>query len=86
MFRRPRSAAPETHSASSAGSPVRKVTFMSDREPGCAFGVKSALVAGLGAVAVMNDHVAWQDYGGADDIVQGLDAKSADAVLDALHI
>lgn len=53
---------------------------------GSGYGVKSALVAGLGAVAVMNDHVAWQDYGGADDIVQGLDAKSADAVLDALHI
>ena len=53
---------------------------------GSGYGVKSALVAGLGAVAVMNDHVAWQDYGGADDIVQRLDAKSADVVLDALRI
>ena len=49
-------------------------------------GVKSALVAGLSALAVEHDHVAYQDFGGADAVVSGFDAKLADVVFRMLHI
>ena len=53
---------------------------------GSGFGVKSALVAGMGAVAVMCDNVAWQDFGGADEIIDELNAKSARKVLEVLRL
>lgn len=48
---------------------------------GSGFGVKAALVAGMSALGVMNDRVAWQDFGGADDVVDTLDKKAAESVL-----
>lgn len=48
---------------------------------GSGFGVKSALVAGMRSVAVINDRVAWQDFGGAEEIVEGLSGKTAKRVL-----
>ena len=53
---------------------------------GSGFGVKAALVAGMSALGVTNDHVAWQDFGGADDVVASLDKKAADAVLKMLKV
>jgi len=53
---------------------------------GSGFGVKSALLAGLGALAVINDRVAYQDFGGADDVVKTLDAAAAKIVLSMLKI
>ncbi len=50
-------------------------------------GVKSALVAGLSALAVVHDHVAYQDFGGADAVVETVfNAKLADAVARMLHL
>ena len=48
---------------------------------GSGFGVKSALVAGMRSVAVINDRVAWQDFGGAGEIVEELSGKTAKRVL-----
>ena len=53
---------------------------------GSGFGVRAALVAGMSALAVTNDHVAWQDFGGADEVVGTLDKKAADAVLKMLKV
>jgi len=53
---------------------------------GSGFGVRAALVAGMSALGVTNDHVAWQDFGGADDVVGTLDKKAADAVLKMLKV
>jgi len=53
---------------------------------GSGFGVKAALVAGMSALAVVNDHVEWQDFGGADDAVRSLDKKAADIVLRMLKV
>ncbi|MBQ6137661.1 MAG: hypothetical protein IJI73_09860 [Kiritimatiellae bacterium] len=53
---------------------------------GSGFGVKSALIAGLGAVAVVNDHVAYQDFGGADEVFGTLDANAAKTVLGILRV
>ena len=53
---------------------------------GSRYGVKSALVAGMSAVAVVHDHVAYQDFGGADVVVEKLDAKVADEVFRMLHL
>ena len=53
---------------------------------GSGFGVKAALVAGMSALGVVNDHVAWQDFGGADDVVDTLDKKAADVVLKMLKV
>ncbi|MBR1587028.1 MAG: hypothetical protein IJ658_01765 [Kiritimatiellae bacterium] len=49
-------------------------------------GVKSALVAGLSAIGVVHDHVAYQDFGGADAVVEKLDAKVAEEVFRMLHL
>ena len=49
-------------------------------------GVKSALVAGLSAIGVVHDHAAYQDFGGADAVVEKLDAKVADEVFRMLHL
>ena len=53
---------------------------------GSGFGVRAALVAGMSALGVTNDHVAWQDFGGADEVVDTLDKKAADAVLKMLKV
>lgn len=52
---------------------------------GSGAGVKAALVAGMGVVAVIHDHVAYQDFGGADFVTETVDAKLADEVLRMLH-
>ena len=52
---------------------------------GSGAGVKAALVAGMGAIAVIHDHVAYQDFGGADFMTETIDAKLADEVLRMLH-
>ncbi len=53
---------------------------------GSGFGVKAALVAGMSALGVTNDHVSWQDFGGADEVVEVLDKKAADVVLKMLKV
>ncbi|MGN0846645.1 MAG: HAD hydrolase-like protein [Kiritimatiellia bacterium] len=50
-------------------------------------GVKSALVAGMSALGIVHDHVAYQDFGGADAVVEaGFDAKLAGVVARMLHL
>ncbi|MDD6031748.1 MAG: HAD hydrolase-like protein [Kiritimatiellae bacterium] len=49
-------------------------------------GVKSALLAGMSALSVAHDHVAYQDFGGADVVVDAFDAKLAQEVLRMLHM
>lgn len=53
---------------------------------GSGFGVKSALVAGMGALAVVNDHVAYQDFGGADAVVDRLDAAAARTLFGIMKV
>ena len=53
---------------------------------GSGYGVKSALVAGFPVLAVMHDHVAYQDFGGADVVVDAFDAKLVDDVRRMLHL
>ncbi len=53
---------------------------------GSGFGVKSALLAGMGSVAVISDHVAYQDFGGADEVVKELNSAAARAVLEVLRV
>ena len=60
--------------------------MLSTAVTGSGFGVKSALVAGMSALGVVNDHVAWQDFGGADYVVDSLDKKAADTVMKMLKV
>ena len=53
---------------------------------GSGFGVKSALVAGMGSMAVINNHVAWQDFGGADEVVEELSAPTARRLLEVFRM
>ena len=53
---------------------------------GSGFGVKSALHAGMGSVAVVNDHVAYQDFGGASEAVDELSGKTAKKILRVLGL
>jgi len=53
---------------------------------GSGLGVKSALFAGIPAVAVSNDHVAYQDFSGADDVVNELNGTTAKKILGILRI
>ena len=53
---------------------------------GSGFGVKSALLAGMGSVAVVSPHVAYQDFGGADEVVKELNSATARTVLDILRV
>ncbi|MBO7483378.1 MAG: hypothetical protein J6U17_05800 [Kiritimatiellae bacterium] len=48
---------------------------------GSGFGVKSALLAGMASVAVIRDNVAYQDFGGADEMVPRLDESVAKTIL-----
>ncbi len=59
--------------------------FMTLAVTGSGYGVKSALLAGMGAVAVATAHVAYQDFGGADDIVEKLDADAAKKIAAILR-
>ena len=52
---------------------------------GSGFGVKSALIAGMGSMAVVNDHVAYQDFGGADEVVGELSGPTARRLLEVLR-
>ena len=52
---------------------------------GSGFGVKSALVAGMGSVAVTSPHVAYQDFGGVDEVVSELNAAAAKTILEILR-
>lgn len=53
---------------------------------GSGYGVRSALVAGMPAIAIMHDHVAYQDFGGADVVADGFSTQLADDVLRMLHL
>ena len=53
---------------------VRSVT-------GSGFGVKAALLAGMKSVAVVRDRVAYQDFGGANAVVDELSGRTAKTVL-----
>ena len=53
---------------------------------GSGFGVRAALVAGMSALGVSNKRVEWQDFCGADDIVDRVDKKAADIVLKMLKV
>ena len=54
--------------------------------PGSGFSVKGALLAGMGSLAVINPHVEYQDFGGADEIVERLDASAADKAIRILKV
>ena len=53
---------------------------------GSGYGVKNSLLAGMGAVAVLRDNVAYQDFSGADEIVTMLDEKVAKRILQILKV
>ena len=53
---------------------------------GSGISVKSALLAGMGSVAVVNERVAYQDFTGADAIVPELSGTTARKVLSALRM
>lgn len=53
---------------------------------GSGHGVKAVLVAGMSALAVVHPHVAYQDFGGADDAVDTIDAALAAEALRMLHL
>ena len=40
----------------------------------------------MSALGVTNERVAWQDFGGADKVVETLDKKAAEAVLQMLKV
>ena len=48
---------------------------------GSGFGVKTALVAGMKSIAVINDRIAYQDFGGAGEIIEELSGKTAKKFL-----
>ena len=48
---------------------------------GSGFGVKTALVAGMKSIAVINDRIAYQDFGGAGEIIDELSGKTAKKFL-----
>ncbi|MBO5939987.1 MAG: hypothetical protein J6R18_02180 [Kiritimatiellae bacterium] len=60
--------------------------MLSTAVTGSGFGVKAALVAGMSALGVINKRVEWQDFGGADDVVNAVDKKAADIVLQMLKV
>ena len=53
---------------------------------GSGYGVKSALIAGMGSMAVTCDHVAYQDFGGADVVVSELSGKTAKKLIGVLRL
>jgi len=53
---------------------------------GSGFGVRAALLAGMASLAVINDHVAYQDFGGADEVVTVLDTAAAKKILAIMKV
>ena len=53
---------------------------------GSGYGVKSALIAGMGSMAVVNDHVAYQDFGGADAVVDEVSGSTARKLLEIMRV
>jgi hypothetical protein len=53
---------------------------------GSGFGVRASLLAGMSALGVTNKRVEWQDFGGADDVIDAIDKKAADIVLKMLKV
>jgi len=53
---------------------------------GSGLGVRSALFAGVPAIAVSNDHVSYQDFTGADDVVKEINGPMAKKVFEILRI
>ena len=53
---------------------------------GSGFAVRSALRAGFGSVAVVTPHVAYQDFGGADAVLDELSGKTVRKLLEALRV
>ena len=53
---------------------------------GSGFGVRASLLAGMSALGVTNKRVEWQDFGGADDVIDAIDRKAADIVLKMLKV
>lgn len=53
---------------------------------GSGYGVKAALLAGMGSVAVTHAHVAYQDFGGADEVIADLNGTTAKTVLGVLRV
>ena len=53
---------------------------------GSGHGVKAVLVAGMSAIVIHHDHVAYQDFGGADVVVDSFDAKLAEEAFRMLHM
>lgn len=53
---------------------------------GSGLGVKAALYAGMGSMAVVSDHVAYQDFGGASEVVTELSGKTAKKLLSILRL
>jgi beta-phosphoglucomutase-like phosphatase (HAD superfamily) len=53
---------------------------------GSGHGVKAALLASVAAIAVVHDHVAYQDFGGADVAFDKFEEKIADEVIRVMHI
>lgn len=53
---------------------------------GSGFSVKSALIAGIGAIAVAGERVAYQDFTGADAVLGELSGKTAKKALSVLRV
>lgn len=53
---------------------------------GSGFSVKEALLAGLGAVAVENDHTAWQDFSGVSDFIPALNGPAVKVVQKVMNL
>lgn len=60
--------------------------FLTVAVTGSGNGVKSALLAGMGSIAVINDRVAYQDFGGADYVVDKLDMSVAQKLFSMLKV
>lgn len=69
-----------------AASSNRLRSYTALAVPGSGFSVKGALLAGMGSLAVINPHVEYQDFGGADDVVEVLDASAADKAIRILKV
>lgn len=53
---------------------------------GSAYGLRSALLSGIPSVAVVRDHVAYQDFGGADVVSEKIDAALAKKIVKLLRL
>ena len=62
------------------------VNMLTTAVTGSGKGVTNALVAGMSVLAVVHEHVAYQNFVGADVLVEAFDAKLAQEVLRMLHM